>query len=67
MKADLQQLEKAIETMPIYGKLREQNEELTFGQYLTVLQKWFDSLQKAEEAFKRELLKKFKAILGSEE
>lgn len=67
MKANLQQLEETIETMPIYGILRAQNKELTFGQYLTVLQNWFNSLQKAEEDFKRELFKMFKEILGVED
>lgn len=55
MKANLETLEKVIEAMPIFGELREQNRELKFGQYLTVLKEWFDSLRLEKANLEKEL------------
>jgi len=44
--------------MPIFGNLRKQDPHLSFGQYLTVLKRWFEDLRKEKEDFERELREK---------
>ena len=46
MVGTLRSLNDLIHEMPIYGKLREENEALTFGQYLTVLHAWFKNVER---------------------
>lgn len=54
-KSNLKTLEQVIEAMPIYGELREENEQLTFGQYFTVLKRWFERLRTEAKDFKRDI------------
>lgn len=35
-----------LETMPIFGGMRKDDPRLTFGQYLTVLKEWHESIKK---------------------
>ena len=42
----LKQINSVIETMPLFGEMRETNKNLTFGQYLTVLKEWFDTVKR---------------------
>jgi len=57
MEHNLETLDKVIEAMPIYGKLRKQNKLLKFGQYLTVLKLWFEKLRKEKENIEAEIHK----------
>jgi len=41
----LKQINSVIETMPLFGEMRETNKKLSFGQYLTVLSEWWNTVQ----------------------
>jgi len=57
-KSFLEQFEK----MPLFGKLREHDKRLTFGQYLTVLKEWWEKTKAEGEDFKKELREIKKAV-----
>lgn len=38
-------MKDTLETMPIFGKMRKNDPRLTFGQYLTILKEWHDSIK----------------------
>ena len=67
MKPNLENLTEQFEKMPIYGKLRELDKRLTFGQYLTVLKEWWDDTRKMIAGFEKELGEMLKEIFGHEE
>ena len=41
----LEQINNVIEMMPLFGEMRETNKKLSFGQYLTVLSEWWNTVQ----------------------
>jgi len=41
----LERINKALEKMPLFGTMRETNKKLSFGQYLTVLSEWWNTIK----------------------
>jgi len=42
VKPNLQDILESLESMPMFGELRRVNEQLKFGQYITILKEWFE-------------------------
>jgi len=61
----LKALSEQFDKMPIFGRLRQLNRRLTFGQYLIVLKDWWDKTEREKKRLEMELCemhKKWKLV-----